>query len=145
VPVLEESPEHRASPTNQQSPNSISEPNLLETESQLHLCQEMSQWGKNKTVSTRPYTLNHGQEKIEYHSGTNSITILSGIFAEKYPRRFIRTVVRNQGGVGRQDMELLGIDSIDIEYLHRKNAFLLPPQQVLCVGTPFLSDNRPSS
>lgn len=112
------------------SPSGNSEA-VPEDESQLQICREMSLWGTDAVTATRIKPLDQGREVIEYYGGTNQITILSDVFAKGSPKRLVRIVLSDQNLIPGQERELFGLDAADIDYLHRKGAFLTPSTQAL--------------
>lgn len=104
---------------------------VREDETQLHMCREMSQWGSDASSPTRLGLMNQGREVIEYHGGTNCMTILSEVFAKAPPKRLVRIVLSNQNPNPGQPRELLGLDEADVEYLNRKGAFIVPSDKSL--------------
>ncbi|KAL2703936.1 hypothetical protein AAEP93_005007 [Penicillium crustosum] len=100
-----------------------------ENDFQLQVCREMSQWQSAAPLGTPTSSSpqSKGQEIMEYHGGTNSMTILSEVLGRAPPKRLVRIVLRDPGSDPRHQLESTGLDDADIEYLQRKGALDLPP------------------
>lgn len=100
-----------------------------EEDSQLQICREMSQWRTDATSPTRMGLLSQDREVIEYHDGTNSITILGEVFAQECPRRLVRILLRDPHSTTGKTPEMASLEKADREYLQTKGAFDLPPRE----------------
>lgn len=103
---------------------------VQEEDSELQICREMSQWGKQDSPHNRVGHLDQAREVIEYHEGVNSITILGEVFGRKHPRKLVRIVLRDSDLPRGKSRELSGLDDVDAEYLDAKGAFDLPAKDI---------------
>lgn len=101
-----------------------------EDDAHLQICREMSHWGSDRTSPTQFGYPAKGRGVIEYHDGTNSVTILSEILSRKRPRKLVRIVIEDpkisRGVVQAPGGLEVGLDEADIAYLHHKGALILP-------------------
>ncbi|EXJ66163.1 uncharacterized protein A1O5_10779 [Cladophialophora psammophila CBS 110553] len=95
----------------------------------------MTRWDEEVTSPTRREHLSQGREVMEYHGGTNQMTILSEVLGRLRPKRFVRIVLSdtlpsmpNVCSTLRPD--LTRMDKVDREYLKKKRAFDFPPRHV---------------
>ena len=106
---------------------------VLQEDSQLEICREMSQWGSDFTVRTNVGEAEQGQEILEYHDGINSVTILGDVFGRKSPRKFVRIVLRDRDAKEQQGVSDPDADSR--EWLRKRGAFTLPSNEAWYCST----------
>ena len=70
----------------------------------------MSQWQSAAPLGTPTSSSpqSKGQEIMEYHGGTNSMTILSEVLGRAPPKRLVRIVLRDPGSDPRHQLESTG-------------------------------------
>lgn len=95
---------------------------VAEVNAQFEACRQMAQWGTRQESPTRVGQSPRGREVIAYYDTSSPTTILGEVFAENSPSRFVRVVLSDKKGCG--------IDDETKEFLQRKGAFDVPPQQV---------------
>lgn len=99
---------------------------VQEHNAQLQICREIAS-GRSEGDTPR---LKQGREVIEYHDGTSSITILSKVFGNPQSKKVVRIVLRDYEGNLSQQREFSGLETADLEYLQKKEVFVLPPRPV---------------
>ena len=111
----------------QQSPQAVRQEDTL-----LEMCREMSQWGSDTSLPTLVGQADEGLEVVEYHDGTNSMTILGEVFGQgrKHRRSLVRVVLPNSNHHHGQTGELSGLDDADVGFLRKKGALDLPPRKI---------------
>ncbi|GIZ44935.1 hypothetical protein CKM354_000811900 [Cercospora kikuchii] len=67
-----------------------------------------------------------GREVIEYHDGTNPMSILSAALGIQKTRRRVRIIVQDADGLQDPSPDVAGLDRLDAEYLSRRGAFDFP-------------------
>ncbi|KAE8382410.1 hypothetical protein BDV26DRAFT_288449 [Aspergillus bertholletiae] len=80
------------------------------------------------SLSSEPST-GH-EDMLEYHDGTNSVTILTDVFGSTSPKGLVYNGTRYQAPLMKQQS---AVDDVDTEFLYRKGAFTVPPEETLQV------------
>jgi hypothetical protein len=119
--------------SNQQAPQEIhtvvrESPAVSEEDAHLKICQEMSKRVADSVSPTQLGQPTQGREIIEYHGGTNSMTILAEVLGQKQPKRLVRITLQESERPHDSPQPGAGLDRADAEYLDKKGVFTIPPR-----------------
>ncbi|SLM35324.1 hypothetical protein LPUS_04542 [Lasallia pustulata] len=91
---------------------------VREEDTHLQMCRDMTHWCSAPSLPTFVGHLDQGRELIEYHDGTNSITILGEVFGQgqKHLRRLVRILLKNPDLPHAKHGELSGLDDADTDH-----------------------------
>jgi hypothetical protein len=103
---------------------------LREHEWQVQNRPKVFQFVYEKPSLTENESSKECDKDIEYHDGTNSITILSEALGPVAPIRLVQNITRKSNLWMGQQREIVALDDEDAGYLYRKGAFTLPRPEI---------------
>ncbi|CZR65931.1 uncharacterized protein PAC_15831 [Phialocephala subalpina] len=114
---------------------------VYEEDAYLRICQAMAN-GSALSPSESPSTqASQSREIVEYHEGTDSISILSGVIGQTRQKKLVRLVVSEpqsscqfptpeRTNEEQPSVKYGSHDNADIQFLSKKGVFDLPPRSV---------------
>ncbi|PPJ50280.1 hypothetical protein CBER1_04886 [Cercospora berteroae] len=88
----------------------------------------MSGRSPENAATSEPFSHDtRGREVIEYHDGTNPMSIWSAALGAQKTQRRVRIIVQDVDSLQCPSPDVAGLDRLDAEYLSRRGAFDFPP------------------
>jgi hypothetical protein len=111
---------------------------IPEEDVHMHICQDLA---TGKSLGPRDTESNLTYEIIEYQNKMTATSILGELLGQKKVPRLVKIVISGPGSSGSEnsplqrfqsvrELELLGLDKADQDFLLAKGAFDLPPRDV---------------